>query len=126
LGYKLSINNISYGNFTSKSKLDQISIIPIPFNLLSQIKSNNTYSTNNNYYIFYQSYNKYWLAFYFNGIKPTFLTNHILFNNWANAWKIPDNFNNSKIHIIFWPQILEFLGLGLTIFTLVFSFKRKN
>ena len=129
IGYNLSINNISYGNFSSKSLLENVSIIPIPFNLLSQIKSEtpNINIDNNNWFILNQSYNKFWLAFYFDNLKPVFLSNHILYNNWANAWKIPSSYDlTSNIYILFWPQIFEFIGIGLTITTLIWSFKRNK
>jgi len=127
IGYKLSINNVSYGNFPSQSLLEKISIIPIPFNLLSQIKSESLdTNTNNNWFILNQSYNRFWLAFYFDDFKPVFLQNHILYNNWANAWKIPSSYDqSSKIYVLFWPQIFEFIGIGLTIFMLFLTFKKK-
>ena len=129
IGYNLSISNVSYGNFPSKSTLEQISVIPIPFNLLSQIKSEtpNINTNNNSWFILNQSYNKFWIAFYFDHFKPVFLQNHILYNNWANAWSIPSSYDlSSKIYILFWPQIFEFIGIGLTITTLIWSIKRTK
>ena len=128
IGCNLSINNISYGDFPSKSTLEEISIIPIPFNLLSQVKSEplNINIDNNNRFVLNQSYNRFWLAFYFDNFKPIFLQNHILYNNWANAWTIPSSYNStSKIYILFWPQIFEFIGIGLTAFTLISVFRKK-
>lgn len=127
IGYDLSINSISYGNFPSQSTLEKISIIPIPFNLLNQIKSESLNSTtNNDYFVLNQSYNKFWIAFYFDHFKPVFLQKHILYNNWANAWEIPSSYDSSKIYILFWPQIFEFIGIGLTITTIILSFKNKK
>ncbi|MPM90588.1 hypothetical protein SDC9_137709 [bioreactor metagenome] len=126
IGYNLSVNSISYGNFPSRSILDNVSIIPIPFNLLSQIKSESqNINTDNNWFILNQSYNKFWIAFYFDHFKPVFLQNHILYNNWADAWEIPSFYNSSKVYILFWPQIFEFIGIGLTIFVLFLTFKKK-
>lgn len=127
IGYNLSINNISYGNFPSQSILEKVSIIPIPFNLLSQIKSESqNIKSNNNWFILNQSYNKFWVAFYFDHFKPIFLSNHILYNNWANAWAIPSSYNlSSKIYVLFWPQIFEFIGIGLTVLTLFLTFRKK-
>lgn len=81
--------------------------------------------SNNQFLVLPQSFHKGWVAFYFDGLKPIFLKNHILFNNWANAWELPENINTSKIQVIFWPQLLEFLGFGLTIFTLIWVLKKK-
>ncbi|MDD4136173.1 MAG: hypothetical protein PHN66_03830 [Candidatus Shapirobacteria bacterium] len=118
-GYQLSITNYSYGDETSESLIEQITIIPIPFNLLSQIKYENQ-ATPNNFAILNQSYSRFWVAFYFKNGQPIFLKNHVLANNWANAWEIPKEISslNPTIHYLFWPQIFEFIGLGLTIFVL--------
>jgi len=126
-GYQLSITNYSFGGLTSKSSINQIAIIPIPFNLLSQIKSEdkNVNQPSDNFLILNQSYSKFWIAFYWKNGHPIILKDHILANNWANAWEVPLNFN-SKVYYIFWPQIFEFLGFGLTIFILVWSCKKSK
>ena len=118
-GYQLSITNYSFGDETSESLIEQIAIIPIPFNLLSQIKSENQ-AIPNNFAILNQSYSRFWIAFYFKNGQPILLKNHVLANNWANAWEIPEEISdlNPTIYYLFWPQIFEFIGLGLTIFIL--------
>ena len=127
-GYQLNINNISYGNAKSESFLKNIVIIPLPFNLLNQIKSVNPNQIGpKNFFILRQSYDFGWLAFYFKNGSPIFLTNHVLANNWANAWELPTNENltETDIHIIFWPQIFEYLGFVITATTLILVFKKK-
>lgn len=53
-----------------------------------------------------QSYDKGWIA-----LTDNFkLLDHYEINNWANGWKIEGN--PEKIYIIFWPQILQFIGFG--------------
>lgn len=123
-GYELSITNLSYGGLTSESVFNQISIIPIPFNFLSQIKSKSTDIQEKKYLIFNQSYHQFWKAFYFDNKKPVFLKNHVLANNWANAWELPAG-KTPKIHIVFWPQIFEFIGFALLIPTIIWMFKKK-
>lgn len=133
LGYQLNFNNVSIREYISKSVLDQVSIIPIPFNFLSQIKFEDSTKNPTQFFVLNQSFHPDWLAFYFDlpagrhgGLKPVFLKNHVLANNWANAWELPTNINPSQIHVIFWPQIFEFLGIGLTVLTLIWSFKNKK
>lgn len=126
IGYKIDINNISYGNQTSKSILEKVTVIPIPFQLLSQIKTDYQKTQTSKYLIFNQSFNKNWLAFYFNGPKPVFLKNHTLANNWANAWEIPQNIKSSQVHIIFWPQLLQFIAFAITISTIIYLFERST
>jgi hypothetical protein len=58
------------------------------------------------------------------------LTDHVLVNNWGNGWQLPVdssklevrsennilrtmNYEPITIYILFWPQVLEFLGLAL-------------
>jgi hypothetical protein len=130
-GYKLKINNISYGHILSKSTLDQIAIIPIPFNLLSQLKIDHIETNPINYLVLNEAFNKNWLAFYFDGFKPIFLKNHVLYNNWSNAWELPDDFQKSgksifNIHVCFWPQLLQYLGLIITVLTLILVTKKTK
>lgn len=126
-GYQLSITNYSFGDVTSESSINQIAIIPIPFNLLSQTKSENKNinQPTDNFMILNQSYSKFWIAFYWDKNKPIVLRDHLLANNWANAWKIPSNFD-SQVYYFFWPQVFEIIGFGLTLFTLAWSFKKPK
>lgn len=41
--------------------------------------------------------------------------NHVLVNNWANGWVLSatENQEQRTIYLIFWPQLLEFLGFFL-------------
>lgn len=42
---------------------------------------------------------------------------HVLANNWANAWRVPAT--SATYLIIFWPQYLQFLGYGILIATII-------
>ncbi|MBU1129693.1 hypothetical protein KKE45_00035, partial [Patescibacteria group bacterium] len=77
--------------------------------------------------IFNQSFDSDWIAFYFNGIKPVFLKNHILINNWANGWEIVRNadLHSLQIYIFFWPQLLQFLGFALLILAFIYIFRKS-
>jgi hypothetical protein len=71
-----------------------------------------------------QAYHKGWLAFYFDGMKPVFLP-HVKVNNWANGWEI--NLEEGKvIYILFWPQVLEFVGFSLLVGTGVWLWRFKS
>lgn len=89
----------------------------------------------NSYLVLNQSYNPGWKAYQAQSSKLkvqswlniTFpflfgkeLKEHVLVNNWANGWVIPDSsliLNNSSLVIIFWPQYLEYLGFAILIGT---------
>ena len=82
--------------------------------------------TPNSHVVLSQSFHPGWIAFYFDGFKPVLLKNHLLANNWANAWELPSNLRSTiydlrpTIYLLFWPQLLEFLGFGLLISSLLF------
>ena len=79
------------------------------------------------YLIFSQSFDSGWLAFYFDNFKLKFLP-HFLVNNWANGWAIPESsFQNPvSVYILFWPQLLEFIGFGLLIGIFIWTLKKPN
>jgi len=98
-------------------------------------------SANNQHLVLPQSFDRGWLAFYFSSSKIHFLKNHTLTNNWANSWEISNDGTEqqsrlfpssssrafpSNIYIIFWPQILQFIGLGLLICTIIWIYFGRN
>lgn len=126
-GINIILNNPKINSITSINEINYIKFYP--FNLQELVNQEIIYDqlNNKNYLFYYQSFSKDWIAFYFDGIKPIFLKNHVLANNWTNAWEIPSSYNlSSTIYTLFWPQIFEFIGIGLTVFTLFLSFKKKK
>ncbi len=75
-----------------------------------------------------QSYSPGWIAFYFDEYHRLKLLPHFEINNWANGWEIPSEISSSKsnIYILFWPQLLEFLGFILLLFSLFWYLKPQN
>jgi hypothetical protein len=46
---------------------------------------------------------------------------HGTFNSWANAWSLNNDWSNSTILLIFWPQYLEYAGFAIvSIFFIIF------
>jgi len=154
IGYSLIFDNVSIGRERTINDLGRIEVYPIPYRFLKQIKLVNGEQIKRAKYLDKFSVRKYgpwlykidlpkiddeisntslilsqahhsgWKAFYLDGFRPIFL-NHVLVNNWANGWQLSGN--GRIIYIIFWPQLLEFLGfgiLGATLLWLVF-WKRK-
>lgn len=154
-GLVVSFSSTSFNQFPSINDIASITLSPIslatpiiqPIDLTSTIslKSQDNlwfYSIplngqilnlkwQNNFLVLPQSFDKGWLALYFDGLKPIILKDHVLVNNWANAWLISqpadqaqcescmDNTEKTSttVYVIFWPQILEFIGFGLLFFT---------
>ena len=57
-----------------------------------------------------QGYDQAWLAFSDGKLLP-----HYRYNGWANAWEVPAG--ESKVIIIYWPQLLSFAGFALLLVT---------
>jgi hypothetical protein len=142
-GYILNLETRSYGRIASENILRGVEIYKIPENLSSNISTDTDgISYQNNLTVlevkrvtpvFYkvktqgngvlelsQGFEKGWLAFRVG--RRLEKLNHIRVNGWANGWELS---GDSKIIILFWPQILEFLGIGVTVFALT-SLLRKT
>lgn len=126
LGYSLYFDSLSEGRETVVNDLYEVSVYEIPYNSLKSEKIYNNQSfENKKIYYFSQSYHPGWIAFSNGKLLP-----HVLVNNWANGWIIPeDQQNNAQtIKIIFWPQYLEFLGFILLVvsFFAILKIKEKH
>jgi hypothetical protein len=50
---------------------------------------------------------------------------HTSLNTWANAWQMNNDWSNSTILLLFWPQYLEYAGIGIvTFFFIIFAIIR--
>jgi len=127
-GINIILNDPKINSIISSNQINFVKFYPFNLNeLITQEISNNQPTDNTNYLFYPQSFSSGWLAFYFQNNQIHFLKDHVLANNWANAWQLPDNYNQSnKIYFLFWPQIFEFIGFGLTTSTLIYSFKKSK
>jgi hypothetical protein len=66
-----------------------------------------------------QAYESGWVAFSDSG-----LLSHVKVNDWANGWVVNPGTNHA--YIVYWPQILEWIGLIVYPIILTFSFKRDK
>ena len=125
-GYRLELNAISYANLASQSSINQITLIPFDYIQASQVLNNPRPVSPQPFYVLYQSFHPGWLAFYFDGLKPVLLQNHLLINNWANGWQLPitDYRLPFTVYVLFLPEILEFLGFGFLISSFIYTLKR--
>ena len=67
-----------------------------------------------------QAFHSGWLAFDLDKKKE--IKDHVLVNNWANGWQLPANSSQLKansIILVFWPQYLQWAGLGLLLICFV-------
>lgn len=149
-GLEIRLNNHSFNQNASVSEIKEIYLIPfagpqVKMNAKLTVNTQNSgeiiYQQKNYWFyqtelaaktkqtlILSQAYDKGWHA-YLNGRE---LKNHVLVNNWANGWQVPEGEctrGNCEVKIVFFPQYLQFIGFGLLFATLgwvVFLYKDKE
>jgi hypothetical protein len=142
-GYTLNLETRSFGRIASENVIEAIEIYPIDIDFLTSLYSgdkpelvkNNLqvlevkkYGTwlykvkteGEGLLVLGQGYEKGWTAFRISDFGFRILKKHVKVNSWANGW-ITDTSNlqplASSIYIIFWPQLLEYLGFGVFLVT---------
>jgi len=144
-GITVLFSNNSLNNFLTQNKIFDVNLYPIPYydliqpsNPSSTTVSQRSYLNFKNHLFYYQvflpsnlnpssylvlpqSFDRGWLAFYFDGLRPVFINNHVLVDNWANAWPVTPQ--NQTIYLFFWPQLLEFFGFATLILIPIFIWK---
>ena len=148
--HEININNFSVKNDPSVNDLKSIDVYPFDYNKLSQTETypSPTQNGEKDVIVYSQSFDQGWKAYQISnppagGQFPIFnwaasivpfafgkeIKEHILVNNWSNGWILDNAENkNSKFVIIYWPQYLEYLGLGILAITFVgiaLLFKRR-
>lgn len=68
-----------------------------------------------------QGYNKGWKAFAISNFQFS-IFKHRLLNSWANAWEVtsPNSQLSTTIYLMYWPQLLQFVGFIFTLLTIVY------
>lgn len=124
-GYNLNFNNFTIQGMTSINEIQSIRIsrfedLPANTQLTAQPMREDVspllpilyrvkITSPTNVLVLHQSFEQGWIAF--NSTKKTIST-HILIDAWMNGWT--GNIDtNDIIYIIFWPQILEWVGFAL-------------
>jgi hypothetical protein len=76
-------------------------------------------NTNERLLVYNQAYESGWIALCGAKICPA---KHVMVNNWSNGWIFQDEFSLSSVKVVFWPQVLEYVGFIL--FALSFAFTK--
>lgn len=146
LGYSLHFDQGLLFSSEAKNTLGKIEVYPIPFNFLTSLKlkseslpPSQTFSVEAKHttpwlyqvdlpqntgtasatLVLSQAYDSGWVAFNYPGEFPLRqIKGHLLINNWANGWVI-DKTQKGSVYIVFWPQLLEWIGLLLLMGTLI-------
>ena len=139
-GILLQVESSSYGSTPTVNTVNNISIVSLPLQWLANIKVSGLETQTNLLHIvswnrlfsggytasvvaekndslltFSQSYDDAWIAFDWQNPRQRF--EHVQYNGWANAWVVPRG--EHHIVMLFWPQLLAFLGYGVLIITFV-------
>lgn len=131
-GYNLNIETRAFGRIASENLLKEVEFIPINIAWLTDIRTEDPEKFSNDIEIvswekinpvFYkaevsgegivalsQGYDEGWIAF----DKKFTVFKHLKFNNWANAWEVPQG--EYTIYIFYWPQLLQFIGFASLLF----------
>jgi hypothetical protein len=143
-GYTMYLSTDSYGRETNQNLLRKAEVYWWPYNFLSQLRLETTdfnqgneqpraqladcdFSVDKKALWFYQvdlpesctasvlklsqAHDRGWLAWSDGKFLP-----HLKFNNWANAWQLPESTDNKQvIYLFFWPQLLQYFGFALLI-----------
>lgn len=146
VGYSLLFDNIAIGIDKVSNDIGRITLQPFPYRFVKDIRLTPPNVTTNPILIHAENFDRGWLAYETpNQLSRLFpilfgkrLTDHVLVNNWANGWKIPQEFSSSQnsvisdqlknpttdnrqlITIVYWPQYLEYVGFGLLGLSLIF------
>jgi hypothetical protein len=154
-GLTIMFNNTSFNGSTSINDIKDIVVYPLPYNnlistklvsdtnvsnykpLITNLSNDNSsiyiYKTvlkssapSNSFLALPQSFHQGWHALAFIDSKPQFLKNHVLVDNWENAWEISDLPASTTIYLFFWPQLLEFIGFGFFALITIGIFRMKT
>ena len=152
-GYYLSYENRSFGQ-PSSNTINGVQLYRMPIDLiasihlepqgyrgqtLNSVKLTNGYKfgtyqygatvnnlNNSGVVVLSQAYDKGWIALKGSSLNFSLLE-HTKYNGWANAWKMPKG--QYDITIIYWPQLLSFIGfaiLGTGLFLIIRMKKRQK
>lgn len=108
-GYTVNINNLVLGGTPSQNDLLYVNLIPIPYAFLRGAVDLAPVSKAARVFVYNEAFDAGWVAFC--GLQSC-SARHVRVNNWANGW-VFDGDVPPDIHVIFWPQLWEIIGLGL-------------
>lgn len=151
-GYSLNLETRSFGTISSENIIEKIEFYPFDYNFLISIYTGNPIPkvVENNLTIknvkkygtwlhkvdvegsglihLGRGYDEGWIAFEFKSqMSKVKALKHVKVNSWGNGWVVPTigQFNNATIYIIFWPQVLEYIGFVVLAGTLVLVLTKR-
>ncbi len=121
-GYTVNLSNYVFGDTNSTNELEYLGLIPVSYKTIKNIEVSESLTRNYETLVLNEAYDPGWVAMCGLGKCDA---KHVKVNNWANGWVfekgIPEN-----VQVIFWPQFLEYIGIGLLGLCVLISFKYKE
>ena len=146
-GYGFGFQNLSYQGVKSENRLKDISIYLFPYDVLKSIRfvkkeftggssiasvgfrkynysiyKLDEFVSESNTIILNQAYDPGWIALC--GVKIC-KAKHVEVSNWSNGWVFEENIPEG-VTLVFWPQLLQYLGYLVFIGTLFVVTVRKK
>ena len=115
-GYTLNLSNFTFGNDVGKNELSYLALAPLDDVLLKGAHVNIEPTSDRTLLVYNQAYENGWVA-----VCGAKLCNaeHVKVDNWANGWVFKGDYNLDDVKIVFWPQLLEWVGFITLIVSLV-------
>lgn len=148
LGYNFSFQNNNYAGVPSQNVISNLNLYLFPYEAIKNIaifkpdyspknkeinteiiSQKNSYywyevqlkNNNHKYLIFNQAYDDGWIA-----VSSSKNLTHFKISNFANGFDI-GNIKNGKVWIIYWPQVLQFLGyLLLLVYYILINYEKNH
>jgi hypothetical protein len=122
VGYTLNISSLVLGDTSSVNELEYVGMTPFPYNT---VKSSYTGELGDSgrvqgkLLVHSEAYERGWVV-----LCGTQLCSaqHVKVNNWANGWVFEEGTTPEvleEVRVVFWPQVLEYVGLFLAAAALV-------
>jgi len=108
MGYTVNFSNLVFGNDYTENQLEVVRMTPMPYEYLRNYHTEVAPDTGAKLLVLNEAYEKGWVALC--GVAPC-KARHVSVNNWANGWVFDTAADISRVRFIFWPEILEYIGL---------------
>jgi len=122
-GYTINLRNLVFGDTDSENHLRRVSFTPVPYRAFNSVyveKPSDLKVSDRTLVVYNESSEPGWLAFC--GLRPC-SAEHVKVNNWSNGWVFDDPVLLENVTVVFWPQILEYLGFSFLFGLFVVLFK---
>jgi len=117
--YTVNISNLTFGGSVSVNDLEYLALTPFPYDFIKTLHKERDLGKLGSLVVYNQAFDRGFVAFC--GLLPC-PAEHVVVNNWANGWVFGGLADANSVVILFWPQLLEYLGFLALAFWILFGF----